>query len=329
MKKKILLLSAIMTLSALMASCSGSGKIKIGILQPAEFPALDNAREGFKKALANAGYNEDKVEFIYRNAGGVAADIVAFSKDLVGRCDMTLGIATDPSAALLSASIDKGITNPVLFTAVTDPVGKGLVSSLENGSGFVTGTSDINPVEDQVSLIKECNPTADKVGILYTQSEQNSVVQANKAKAALEASGISVSVQTATGPSDVSSAASALASVDGLDAIYIPTDNNIAKNTNAVKSAVQGSGILVVCGEEGMLADCGSVTLSVNYTKLGEEVGKMAVSILNKEKKAGEIPVGFMSKEECEYVMSSANAAAAGVSLPESVTSKCRDISLG
>ena len=76
-----------------------------------------------------------------------------------------------------------------------------------------------------------------------------------------------------------------------------------------------------------MLAGCGSVTLSVNYTELGKRTGEMAAQILNKEKTAGEIPVGFMGKDECEYVMSSANAAAAGIELPESVISKCRDLS--
>lgn len=329
MKKTKIALGSLSILMGLVAlsGCSSGEKIKIGILQPVDHIALSSARLGFIEGLKEKGFDDSKVEIIYRNAGGKSSDITSFAKDLVGRCDMTFGIATGAAQSLLSAAIDKGIANPILFSAVTDPVGSNLVKSLENGSGFVTGTSDINPVEDQISLIKECIPAADKVGILYTQTETNSVVQANMASTELAKEGIECVVKTATGPSDISATASALASEEGIDAIYIPTDNNIASNPSAVKAAVQGKGILVVTGEEALLAGCGSVTLSVNYTELGKRTGEMAAQILNKEKTAGEIPVGFMGKDECEYVMCSANAAAAGIELPESVISKCRDLS--
>lgn len=328
MKKQhsIQLVLASAFLAASLAGCSSSNKITIGILQPVEHGALAAAREGFKAALAKEGFGEDKVEFVYRNAGGKDADLVSFAKDLVGRCDMTFGLGTGASQNLRSAALDKGKTNPILFSAVTDPVDAGLVESLANGKGFITGTSDINPVEAQVSLIKDVNPNADKVGILYTQSESNSVVQANKAKVALENSGIQVTIKTATNATDVSAASSALASVDGIDAIYIPTDNNIAANADAVKSAVQGKNIIVVAGEEDMLKKCGSITLSVNYTNLGQMTGKMAADILSKKKNPAQIPVGFMGKEDCEYVYSSVNAAAAGVEIPAEIVAKCRDL---
>ena len=331
MKKHNLMMFAagsILAVAAL-AGCNGNNKIKIGILQPAEHKALSAARAGFIESLAANGYGEDKVEFIYRNAGGNAADIVAYAKDLVGRCNMTFGIGTGASQQLRSSAIDKGNTNPILFSAVTDPVGAGLVTSLKNGSGFITGTSDYFPelVATQVNLVQQCIPNADKVGIIYTQGETNSVAQANEAKAALEKVGIEVIIKTATGPTDISSTASALAAVDGLDAIFVPTDNNIAANPASIKSAVQGKGILVVAGEEDMLAECGSITLSIDYKKLGKMTGDMAVTILKGEKKPGELPVGTMTKEECEYIYSSANATAAGVTIPDALKAMCRDIS--
>ena len=139
--------------SSVLASCNGgasSGKTKIGILQPVEHSALSAARLGFLNALSKNGFGEDKVEIIYHNAGQSSSDLASLAKDLVGRCDMTFGIATGAAQALRSASIDKGKTNPILFSAVTDPVDAGLVTSLDNGAGFITGTSDINPVEAQV-----------------------------------------------------------------------------------------------------------------------------------------------------------------------------------
>lgn len=327
-KTNLLILSGTLMLSALAAASCDAGKIKIGILQPVEHEALSAARQGFIDALKEEGFDESKIKIEYRNAGGKDADQNAFAKDLVSRCDMTLGIGTGASKSLKEAAIDKGKTNPVLFTAVTDPVDAGLVSKMENGSGFVTGTSDAQPLAEQVGLIKLIKPDADKVGIIYTQSESNSVVQANQAKAALEASSISVVTKTVTGPSDISATASALASEDGIDAIYVPTDNTIAANTDAIKTAVKGKGILVVCGEESMLKGCGHITLSINYTELGKRTGKMAASILKGEKQAKDIPVTTMSKDECDMVMSSINIADANVAIPDSIKSTCRDVSL-
>ena len=312
--------------AALFTGCN-STKNQIGILMPVEHVALQAAADGFVAGLEESGLVKGKdFNIKLMNAGGKDADLVAYAKTLVSRSIMTLGVGTGASKALYSASIDKGSTRPVLFTAVTDPVGEQLVSSIENGSGFVAGTSDAQPIQAQIELLKECLPSADKIGIIYTQSETNSVVQANQAKDAAEALGLSVVTQTCTGPSDISATANALCATDGLDALYIPTDNNIAANTNAVKEAANANGVLIIAGEEGMVKSGGHVTLSIDYTELGKRTGKMAAQIIKGEKEAREIPVGTMSKEECEYVYSSANLAGSGITLPESVLTKSRDV---
>ena len=148
-----------------------------------------------------------------------------------------------------------------------------------------------------------------------------------QAKDAIEALRMSAVTMTATGASDISATASSLAATEGLDAIYIPTDNNIAGNTDAVKNAVRGKGIIVVCGEEGMTRGCGHVTLSISYTNLGRVTGEMAAKILNKEATAASLAVKTMTAEDCEYVMCSSNITDANVTIPQSVIDKCRDIS--
>lgn len=329
--KKITTLLLTLAFTAIgLTGCKKGKDVKIGILQPVEHEALGAAYEGFKEGLKKQGYDEDKVEFVYRNGGGKEADITSFAKDLVSTCDMYLGIGTGASQALKSAADEKGKTNPLLFTAVTDPVEAGLVASLENGKGFVTGTSDMQPLEAQIELIEECfedsEKDVDKVGIIYTSSEVNSVAQADAAEKALKAKDIEVVRKTCTGPSDVSSTAMALASVDGLDAIYIPTDNNIAANTDAIKTAIRGSGILVVTGEEGMMKGCGHVTLSINYRDLGIVTGEMAADILKNDLVPGSLAVKTMTAAQCDYVMSSKNCADANVTLPASVIEKCKNL---
>lgn len=334
MKKSLFMGLALTTMSIVsMTGCGNSGSgggqsdaVKIGILQP-NHPALAAATSGFLSEIAANGIS---VNPIIRMPNAQGSDTDSLALDLVSQCDILLGVGTGVSQKLKGAVEEKGKEEKasLLFTAVTDPVAAGLIPSPENGSGFCCGTTDMNPIDEQIDLIKECIPDVDKVGIIYTSSELNSAKQAELAIERMQSTelGITPVVKTCTGSADIFTVASALADEDGLDAIYIPTDNVIAENPGAISSAVNGKGILVVCGEESMLKGCGSVTKSINYTELGRKTGKMAVQILKGLKNAKDIPLEGASAEECEYVMCLANAADAGIVLPDSVKNKCRNI---
>ena len=311
---KLLLLSS-MPLASLLSACNGNQKI-IGILQPVQHPALEAARKGFEAGIKD---NISGVKIEYRNAGGNDADLNAYAKDLVDISALTLGIGTGASLALKGAEDNAGYQKPLLFTAVTDPVDAGLVANKDNKTGFACGTTDANPVEEQIALIKEFNASADKVGIIYTQTEVNSKVQADQAQAAVEAAGMSALVRTCNNSSDIKATALAIADTEGMDAIYVPTDNNIAANMNAIKEATSGKNILIVCGEEGMLEGGGHVTLSIDYFNLGYSTGKMAAQILKGEKKTTDFPVVPVPASDCAYAFSSTNLAANSLTMPEAM----------
>lgn len=291
--------------------------IKIGILQPVEHVALGAARDGFMDGIKAAGLTQT-IKFDYRNAGGNDADLNTLAKSLVDSCDLNLGIGTGASKALLGAQTNAGLSKGLLFTAVTDPVDAGLVKSTDNPSGFVCGTTDANPVEEQINLVKEFNPSASKVGIMYTQTEENSKVQSDQAEAAIKAAGMTAVVKTCSNSSDIKATAEALASA-GVNAIYLPTDNNIAANMNAVKQAAISNNILVVCGEEGMLQEGGHITLSIDYYNLGKNTAEMAVSLIKNEKVPTDFKVAAVPASNCSYVFSSKNLADAGLTMPESM----------
>lgn len=324
MKSKKLLLTALTALAFAsgLTACNAQEKTDnfvIGILQPVEHPALGAARSGFEAGLKEQ-LGDKQYEIKYLNAGGNDADLQLDAQSLVDSCDLTFGIGTGAAQALKNSSMAKGYNKPVIFSAVTDPVDANLVTNKDQPEGFVTGTSDMNPVEDQISLIKEIIPTVTKIGILYTQGEINSVVQSNMAKAKIEAMGLEAVVKTCTNTSDITSTATALIG-EGVQAIYVPTDNNIAANMNAVKSAADIAHVLVMCGEEGMIASGGHVTLSINYTDLGKQAGVMAADILLKNKTVAQSPVKFMTAAQCTYVYSSRNIADSGIQIPDSVMS--------
>jgi len=327
MKKNLLKVGAAIALAAISlgaTSCISSDKLdiataKIGILQFANVSALDNARLGFEKALKDAGVKESQIE-VY-NAGGKAADQTMFAKTLSDTCDLLLGIATPSAVALKGAEDNSGYEKPLLFTAVTDPVDANLVSSKENTEGFVCGTSDATPIEEQVALIKEIIPDVDKVGILYTESETNSLVQAEQVSAACQALNIEAVLRTCTSSNDIKTAAQALADVEGLDAFYIPTDNNIAEHMQEVTLPAKEKGMLVMCGEEGMVQDGGHVSLSIDYLKLGEATGEMAVAILKGEKDPTSFPVESVKAKDCAFVFNSNALNEAGIRLSEEIRS--------
>ena len=317
---KVLLLSPMMM--GALTGCNNA-KITIGILQPVEHDALALAREGFIEAVKSAKLG---VAFDYQNANGVEADQNLLAKTLVSSCDLTLGIGTGASLSLSAASQNAGLEKPILFTAVTDPVSAGLVDSLESPGSYITGTSDMNPVVDQIDLIKQCLPNATKIGILYTQSEVNSQVQAEQARAEAIKQGLQVEVATCTDSSDLPAVVNDLCSSRGIQALYIPTDNNVAAHMDPVKAAIETNHILTVCGEESMMALGGHITLSVNYKELGRRTGEMAVKILKDKVAPKDIPVGVMTAAECTMVMCSENMTSAGVSIPDDIKNRCTDV---
>ena len=316
MKRRLLTLLPILCVPLAMSMTACSSKTKVGILQFDEFEALDAARNGFEAGLKEGGVKNFVID--YKNGGGQDADLQLYAKDLVDSCSLTLGIATPAAKALKGASDNAGYQKPILFTAVTDPVDAGLISAKDNPNGYVCGTSDANPVDEQIGLIKEFKSDAAKVGILYTQKETNSEVQAKQAKAAIEKASMTAVTKTCLSESDIKTTAEALVS-EGVDAIYLPTDNNIAKNINSVKEAASSKNVLIVCGEEGMLKNGGHITLSIDYYSLGVTTGKMAAQILKKEKKPTDFPDKAVDVKDCTFALSSTNLAAAGLVMPEAM----------
>ena len=321
MKKLIKLLFLSSLLGMGMTGCS-SGK-QIGILQPLEHDALSAAREGFMEVVneAKLGY-----KFKYVNANKDEATMNSSAKTLVSTCALTLGIGTGASQALQAAAINSGSTKPILFTAVTDPVDAKLVESNEKPGGFITGASDMNPVKEQVAMIKELNPSITKVGIFYTQTETNSEVQAQQAKAALEAQGLTPVIKTCSGEGDLKANIETLCAQLENQALYIPTDNVVAANMPTVKAAVESKHVLTVCGEDNMMANGGHFTLTVSYKELGRRTGEMAVEILKNGKSPADLPVVSMTAKECEYKMCKANITSAGLNIDESKLAKFTNV---
>ena len=326
MKRTLALLMA----SALMlslAGCSQTGgssssgeaeTLRIGIIQPMEHESLDAAREGFVQALADHGYTDgDTIVLDYQNAQGDSSALLTISQRFVGDdCDLVLAIGTGAAQSIASQTSEI----PVLITAVTDPVDAGLVQSSEAPGTNVTGTNDMNPIREQLELIPEILPDAQTVGLLYTSSEDNSILQIEEAKAILEEMNLDYVEQTVTGSNDVQQAVQSI--VTRCDAIYIPTDNTFASAMPLVGSVVMESGTPVICGATGMVEAGGLITLGLNYYNLGYQTGEMAAQVLEGADPAS-MPV--QSQNQYDYVVNEEMLSALGMELPQSQLEKMGD----
>ena len=147
----------------------------VGVLQYVSHPALDEIYRGIKDGLKEEGLKEgENLEIKFQNGQADQSKLATMSQQLVqSDPDVLIGIATPAAQSLANTTS----SIPVVLGAVTDPVGAGLVASLEKPGGNVTGVSDQPPVASQIRLASDLLPNAKKAGILYASSEDNSKVE--------------------------------------------------------------------------------------------------------------------------------------------------------
>lgn len=254
---------------------------RIGISQFITHQSLDATREGFVDELAKQGYVEGKnIEIDLQNAQGEQRNLKTISQQLAESSDVVLAIAT-PSAQSLANTTQ---TTPVIFSAVTDPVSAKLVESREHPGGNVTGTSDqsSDAISTQINLIKKVLPKAKTIGILYTQSEPNSVVQKDEAKRLLEEKGFIVVEKTILDSNNVKAAAESL--MAEVDMVFVPTDNIISSTMETVKQVSIKHKVPVFGGSTEMIAVGGLYNYGTNYEELGRQTARMLIRVLKGEK---------------------------------------------
>lgn len=310
--KKILTISTLFLL--LLSGCGEENTlitdyydVHIGIIQLMDHPALEDARQGFVYSIENQGF---LVNWDYQNAQGDHSTLQTISQRFVNNdVDLVLAIST-PSALSIANETD---TIPIVGTAITSYEAANLVQSNESPGFNVTGASDMNPVEAQIELMFEFLPNATHIGLLYSSGEPNSVLQAGMARDYLDAMGVSNETLTITGINDLQQVATTLAS--RVDAIWIPTDNNIANAMPVIYQISLDSGTPFFAAEGNMTMVGGIGTLSINYFDLGYQSGIMAGYILRGESEPATMPIQFA--QGLTYIVNGHMADLLGIIIPE------------
>lgn len=291
MKMKKLMAAGVCTAMTLsLAACGGSSsssssdastktasgqKYSIGICQMLEHPALDAATEGFQDAV-NEKFGDGVVDIEVKNAQGEQAQCGTIINNFVSSdVDLILANATLPLQTAAQATADI----PILGTSVTDFATALGIDDWTGATGInVSGTSDLAPIDEQEDMLVELLPDVKKVGILYCSAEPNSKYQAELFEKALDEDGIAYKEYTAADSNEIQSVVTN--AIEDCDALYVPTDNTMAANTDIINNICLPAKVPVIAGEEGICSGCGIATLSISYYDIGYKAGEMAYDIL-------------------------------------------------
>ncbi|MDQ0318016.1 putative ABC transport system substrate-binding protein [Pararhizobium capsulatum DSM 1112] len=293
--------------------------VTVAVTAIVEHPALDAVRDGVKDALAEAGYKEgENLTFLYESAQGNSATAAQIARQFAGEGpNVIVPISTPSAQAVVSSTRDI----PVVFTAVSDPLGAQLVTDMEKPGGNVTGISDMSPVAEHVALIKEIVPSAKSIGYLYNSGEANSVSLLAVLKTEAEKAGLTVVESAATKSAEVQGAARAL--VGRADVIYVPTDNTIISALEGAIAVAEESKLPLFTADTDSVSRGSLAALGFNYRDVGKQTGEVVVRILKGEN-PGDIAVRVAAGSD--LVINKAAAAQMGVTFPESVLKRANRV---
>lgn len=320
MKAGKILTTAVLAGAALLSSASIMAKTAtVAVSQIVEHPALDATRQGLLDGLKAKGYEEGKnLVFDYKTAQGNPAIAVQIARQFVGeKPDVLVGIATPTAQALVSAT--RSI--PVVFTAVTDPVGAKLVKTLEQPGKNVTGLSDLSPVSQHVALIKEILPETKSIGVVYNPGEANAVTLVELLKESAAAQGLEVVEATALKSADVKSATQAISAKS--DVIYAPTDNTVASAIEGMIVAANQAKTPVFAGATSYVEKGAIAGLGFDYYQVGVQTADYVAAILEGAK-PGDLDVRVAKGSD--LVINSKVSEMLGITIPASVLDRATSV---
>ncbi|MBG9984223.1 ABC transporter substrate-binding protein [Aerococcaceae bacterium DSM 111022] len=283
--------------------------IKIGVLQYVEHAALDASREGFVDRLTESEYG-DRIEFDIQNASGNQSTLQSISEMIARENDILYAIATPPAVSLANLEQEK----PIFIAAVADPVAAGVAESLEEPGRNVTGTTNAQPLADQVDLLARNFPDAETVGILYNSSEVNAQSQVKTVVPLLEEKGLEVVESTVVTTNDVSQALNSI--IGDIDVLFMVTDNTIDSAISLVGDIAKENNVPTVGTSDVVVLENGLMTISNSYYDYGVQTADMVIRMLDEGLDPAEMPIEL--GQDFQLVVNEEFANAIGID-PESL----------
>lgn len=282
MMKKMMAMAAVsMMTAAMMAGTAMAEEYKVGIIQYVDDASLNQIVASIETRL-DALSEEGEDTYIYDgyvyNGQADPTILSQITMQLVAdEVDVIIPIATPAAQVVQSVTEDSQI--PIVFSAVSDPVGAGLVGDMEAPGANITGTSDALNAAAILDLMFLADPEVETVGLLYSQSEDSSKQPIAEAKKYLEEKGIKYIEKTGTNNTEITQAADALVA-DGVDAVFTPTDNTVMTAELAIFEKFIDAGIPHYAGADSFALNGAFCGYGVDYENLGMLTAELAAEIL-------------------------------------------------
>lgn len=260
----------------------------VGICNYVDDASLNQIVDNIERRLTELGM-EKGVQFniLYDNCNAdanVMSQIIA--NFMAENVDLMIGVAT-PVAMNMQAATEE---IPVVFAAVSDPIGVELVASLSAPGANITGTSDYLDTSAVLNIMLAQNPDLAKVGLLYDVGQDSSTAPIADAKAFLDEKGIAYKEYTGTNTDEIGLAADA-AIADGVQAIFTPTDNTVMTAELSIYEKLAAAGIQHYTGADSFALNGAFLGYGVDYANLGAETAEMVAEILAEGKDPASVPV--------------------------------------
>ena len=283
--------AAVMTMILAASMVSGAAPVKaeaaegtvykVGIVQYVDDASLNQIEDAIEAELdakgAELGVTFDYADYTH-NGQADSTTLNQIAVDLMEeQVDVVVPIATPTALIMQNATEENQI--PVVFSAVSDPVGAGLVESMEAPGSNITGTSDAFDTSAVMDLALAANPELKKMGLLYDKSQDASTQSIADAKAYCEEKGIEVVEKTGNTNDEISLAADALIAA-GVEAVFTPSDNTVMTAELAIFEKFIEAKIPHYCGADSFALNGAFCGFGVNYVDLGTATADMVVEIL-------------------------------------------------
>ncbi len=295
MKKKVmvLLLAVLCVFSSFAMGGkeeSSSSSYKIGICNYVDDASLNQIVDNIKRGLKEyEDGNGVKIEILYDNANADANVLTQIiSNFIIEKVDLMIGVATPVAIQMQNMTEENKI--PVVFAAVSDPVGAGLVNSLEVPGGNVTGTSDFLDTEAMIDLMFVLDPGLKKVGLLYDAGQDSSVTALRSARSLLSSRGVEIVEKSGTSVDEIILAASSLI-LDKVEAVFTPSDNTVMTSELSIYEKFIENGVKHYAGADSFALNGAFLGYGVDYSLLGYETAQMALEILTEGKEPSSLGV--------------------------------------
>ena len=314
-----LTVAAMLALAAGMSDVRAAEKVVVAVTAIDEHPALVACRDGIRDALKAAGYEDGKnLKFVYESAKGDPAAAAQIARRFAqSKPDVIVPISTPSALAVVRATI--GI--PVVFAAVTDPLGAKLVRDMHEPGGNVTGVSDLSPVRAHINLIEAITPGARTIGVLFNPLESNSHTLVYLMKKTAMGANMTIVEAPARKSSDVPAAVQGL--VGKADVIFVLTDNTIVAKLDTIIKVGVDNGMPVYAGDIDAVKRGAIAAIGLDYYNDGWQAGNIVVRIL-RGAKPGKIPVAVA--EKTKLYVNPTIAEEMGLTIPEGVVSQADEV---